>query len=95
MVDEILNFHADYSYRDSMYGEPTDDKGRNTELDSRYLVNLDISYLSSDETWQIGFYGKNITDERYENARINTGGYILAIMSNDASEFGIRGFYEF
>jgi iron complex outermembrane receptor protein len=90
-----VNFHADYSYRDSMFGEPTDDKGRNTEIDSRYLINIDISYLSSDETWQIGFYGKNITDERYENARINTGDYILVIMSNDASEFGVRGFFEF
>jgi iron complex outermembrane receptor protein len=90
-----VTFHADYSFRDSMYGEPTDDKGRDTEIDSRYLVNFDISYLSSDETWQIGLYGKNVTDERYENARINTSDEILVIMSNDASEFGIRGFYEF
>ena len=78
-----------------MYGEPTADRGRMTEIDSRDLVNLDISYLSADETWQIGFYGKNITDERYENARLNTGDYIIVIQSNDASEFGIRGFYEF
>ena len=90
-----VNFHADYSYRDSMYGEATAGKGRNTEIDSRDLVNIDISYLSANENWQIGFYGKNITDERYENARLNTGDYIIVIMSNDASEFGVRGFYEF
>jgi hypothetical protein len=28
---------------------------------------------------------------RYDNARLNTGDYILVILSNDASEFGLRG----
>jgi iron complex outermembrane receptor protein len=38
----------------------------------------------------VAFYGKNIFDERYDNARLNTGDYILQVLSNDASEFGIR-----
>ena len=40
-------------------------------------------------------YGRNITDERYDNARLNTGDYILVILSNDASEYGVRVTREF
>ena len=85
-----LSFRADYSYRDEMFGEPSPDPGRNTKIDSRDLINIDISYRSPDESWLLAFYGRNITDERYENARLNTGDYILAILGNDASEFGFR-----
>ena len=90
-----LTFRADYSYRDDMFGEPSSDPGRMTKIDSRSLVNIDISYRSPDESWLVGFYGRNVTDERYENARLNTGDYILAILSNDASEFGLRFTKEF
>ncbi len=83
-------FRADYSYRDEMFGEPSSDPGRLTKIDSRSLVNADISYRSADELWLIALYGRNITDERYDNARLNTGDYVLQILSNDASEFGLR-----
>ena len=33
------------------------------------------------------FGGRNFTDERYDNAQLNTGDYVSAMLSNDASEF--------
>ncbi len=83
-------FRADYSYRDEMYGEPSSDPGRLTSIASRSLINVDVSYRSEDGSWVAALYGRNITDERYDNARLNTGDYVLQILSNDASEFGLR-----
>jgi iron complex outermembrane receptor protein len=59
-------------------------------IDSRSIVNLDFAYNSPDGSWTAALYGRNITDERYDNGRLNTGDYILRILSNDASEFGVR-----
>ena len=81
---------ADYSYRDEMWGEPSDDPGRMTQIPSREIINFDFSYTSADESWTAGIYGRNATDERYTQALINVGDYILDILSNDASEFGLR-----
>jgi iron complex outermembrane receptor protein len=83
-------FRADYSYRDEMFGEPSSDPGRLTQIDSREIINVDLSYQSADGGWVAGLYGRNVTDERYDNARLNTGDYILQILSNDPSEFGVR-----
>ena len=85
-----LTLRADYSFRDDMYGEPSADPGRFTQIDSRDLVNFDITYEPADGDWSVSAYGKNVTDERYDNARLNTGDYVLVILSNDASEFGVR-----
>ena len=84
------SFRVDYSYRDEMYGEPTSDPGRFTQIDSRSLINADITYHAPGDRWSLGAYGKNVTDERYDNGRLNTGDYILVILSNDASEFGLH-----
>jgi iron complex outermembrane receptor protein len=73
-----------------MYGEPSSDPGRFTFIDSRYLVNVDISYRPTDGDWSIAAYSHNVADERYDNARLNTGDHVLVILSNDASEFGVR-----
>ncbi len=81
---------ADYSYRDEMNGEPNSLPGRFTQIDSRGLINVNFAYHSADETWTAALYGRNITDERYDNARLNTTDYVLRILSNDASEFGLR-----
>ena len=90
-----IDFRLDYSYRDEMYGEPSSDPGRMTQLDSRELVNMDIAYSPAEGDWKLALYGRNIFDERYDNARLNTGDYILQILSNDASEFGLRFTAEF
>jgi iron complex outermembrane receptor protein len=78
-----------------MFGEPSNDPARFTFIESRDLINADISYPPTDGDWTVGIYGRNITDERYDNARLNTGDYVLVMLSNDASEFGVRFSKEF
>ena len=90
-----VTFRADWSFRDDMFGEPSSDPARFTLIESRDLINADISYRSADSKWTVGLYGRNITDERYDNARLNTGDYVLVMLSNDASEFGLRFTKEF
>ena len=85
-----MSLRADWSYRDEMFGEPTPDPLRFTGIDSRSLVNAAITYFAPDGKWSLSAYGTNVTDERYDNARLNTGDYILVMLSNDASEFGLR-----
>lgn len=88
--DAQLNIRVDYSYRDDMFGEPSSDPGRLTQIDSRELTNVNVSYTPASEDWTLSLYGRNVFDERYDNARLNTGDYVLQILSNDASEFGLR-----
>ncbi len=78
-----------------MWGEPSSDPARQTKIDSRDLINIDIAYHSPDGSWTAALYGRNVTDERYDNARINIGDYLLQILSNDASEFGLRFLKDF
>jgi iron complex outermembrane receptor protein len=85
-----VSFRVDYSYRDEMFGEPSPDPSRFTRIESRDLVNADLTYHAPGDRWALGIYGRNVTDERYDNARLNTGDYILVILSNDASELGLR-----
>lgn len=90
-----ITFRADWSFRDDMYGEPTSDPGRFTSIESRELINFDLSYRPGDGDWSVAAYGRNITDERYDNARLNVSDYVLVILSNDASEYGVRFTKEF
>ena len=86
----LITTRFDVSYRDSMYGEPSSDPRRMTQIDERTTVNFDIMYAPANANWDLSLYGRNIFDERYDDARLNTGDYILVIKSNDASEFGVR-----
>ncbi|HEU0225391.1 MAG TPA: TonB-dependent receptor [Steroidobacteraceae bacterium] len=90
-----VTLRADYSYRDEMFGEPSSDPGRFTQIDSREIINFDISYRPTDGDWSVAAYGRNVTDERYDNARLNVTDYVLIMLSNDASEFGVRFTKEF
>lgn len=90
-----LQMRADWTYRDDMYGEPTADPGRFTGIDSRALLNLNLTYTAASEDWSLAAYGQNVTDERYDQGRLNTGDYLLVMLSNDASEFGLRYSYYF
>ena len=90
-----FTIRADWSHRDDMYGEPSSLPGRFTAIDSRDLINFDISYRPTDGDWAVAAYGRNVTDERYDNARLNVSDYVLVILSNDASEFGVRFTKEF
>ena len=93
--DGSVTIRADFSYRDTMWGEPSDDPGRFTKIDSRSLINADIAYRPEDGDWTLAFYAKNLTDERYDNARLNTNDYIIRILSNDIREYGLRFIREF
>jgi iron complex outermembrane receptor protein len=88
-------FRMDWSYRDDMYGMPTNEPGVMGKIESRDLLNFDISYNSPDGNWTVGAYGRNVTDEKYDNARILPVDYLLVILSNDRSEFGLRFLYSF
>jgi len=90
MAGGELILRADWSHRDDMYGEPSSDPGRYTEIDGRDLINFDFTYRPADGDWSLAAYGRNVTDERYDNGRLNTGDYILVMLSNDPSEFGLR-----
>ena len=80
----------DYSWRDRMWGDPSPDAGRGTRIAARGLVDLHLGYTAPGGAWTAGIYARNATDERYDHARLNTGDYVLRILSNDASEFGLR-----
>jgi len=86
----LINTRIDYSYRSDMYGEPSSDPNRLTKVESRGLVNFTVGYSPANANWRVDLYGRNIFDERYDDARLNTGDYVLVIKSNDASEFGVR-----
>lgn len=90
-----VTLRADYSYRDEMWGEPTDDRTRFTQIEDRSIINANIAYTGADETWSAAIYGRNISDERYTNAALYVSDYILRILSNDASEFGVTFTKEF
>lgn len=89
-----LALRADYSRRASMYGEPAANRRPWSELPARELLNFDFSYRPADSNWLFALYGRNVFDERYAHATLNTGDYILRILSNDASEFGLRAAVE-
>ncbi len=72
------------------FGEPSSDPGNFTDIDSRTLINFDIAYHNPDGGWTLAAYGRNVTDEKYDNARLLPIDYVLQILNNDRSEFGVR-----
>ena len=88
-------WRLDWSFRDDMFGEPSSDAGRFSAIDSRNIVNFDVSYRSPNDDWTVALYGRNIFDEEYDNARLNTNDYILVILNNDIAEFGVRFIRDF
>jgi iron complex outermembrane receptor protein len=87
-------WRADISYRGKMYGQPYSNVPL-TNIDSRTLLNIDIAYHDPDGRWLLGLYGRNVTDEKYDNARLLPTDYALVILNNDRSEFGLRWMYNF
>ena len=91
---EVL-FRMDWSYRAKMYGEPSSDPARFTQISSRDLFNFDVTYTEPDGRWSMSLYGSNVTNEKYDNARLLPTDYVLIILNNDLSEFGLRFVYNF
>jgi iron complex outermembrane receptor protein len=90
-----LLMRLDWSYRSSMYGEPSNDPSRMTKIASRDLFNFDVTYTEPNGRWSVSAYGRNVTDEKYDNARLLPTDYLLIILNNDRSEFGVRYVYNF
>ncbi len=88
-----LMLRVDWSYRGSMYGEPSNDPARMTKIASRDLFNFDLTYTEPDGRWSLSAYGRNVTDEKYDNARLLPTDYLLIVLNNDRSEFGLRYVY--
>ena len=84
----------DWSYRDEMFGQPYNNVPI-TDIDSRTLINFDIAYHDPDGRWTLAAFGRNATDEKYDNARLLPNDYVLQILNNDRSEFGLRYVYNF
>jgi len=87
-----LVWRLDWSYRDEMFGQPYNDVPI-TDIDARTLINFDIAYHDPNGTWTLAAYGRNVTDEKYDNARLLPNDYVLQILNNDRSEFGLRFVY--
>jgi iron complex outermembrane receptor protein len=87
-------WRLDWSYRDEMFGQPFNDVPI-TDIDSRTLINIDIAYHSPDDRWTLAAFGRNVTDEEYDQARLLPVDYVLQILNNDRSEFGLRAVYNF
>lgn len=83
---------ADYSYRGNLEGQPNNSP--TAFIASRDLVGFNVSYKPDDAAWTLSAYGKNIFDERYVQGALDVGPYILNILANDASEFGVKFSYE-
>lgn len=72
-----------------------DQTSRGVELETTWAATDNFRLHAADGDWTVGTYGRNITDVRHDNARLNTGDYVLVMQSNDASEFGVRFIKEF
>jgi iron complex outermembrane receptor protein len=77
-----------------MFGQPFSNVPI-TDIDSRTLINFDVAYHDPNERWLVAAYGRNVTDEEYDNARVLPTDYVLVILNNDRSEFGLRFMYNF
>lgn len=88
-------FRVDFSYRDDMWGEPSNDPARFTRIESRSILNFDFAYHEPNDRWTLAAYGRNVTDEKYANAKLLPTDYVLVILNNDRSEFGLRFQYNF
>ena len=45
--------------------------------------------------WSLAAYGRNVANKKYDNARLLPTDYVLIILNNDLSEFGLRYVYNF
>ncbi|WP_166422300.1 TonB-dependent receptor [Paraglaciecola sp. 20A4] len=83
-----LAFKADYSFRDKMQGQSVFNP--NETIDSRSIVGFDVKYTSTNGDWSLSLYGENVTDEVYDQGRLQQNGFVGIVRSNDRREFGLR-----
>jgi iron complex outermembrane receptor protein len=85
---------ADAKYSDEIYRESTNNPWLQT--DSYTVVNGRVALLSSDGTWEIAAWGRNITDEEYEQERFASDiiGMIVGLPGNPR-QYGVTLNYNF
>ena len=83
---------TDYSYRDTLNPVLL---GPAFKVHSYWLVNGSIGFGSADGRWNLGVYGRNILNQRYDLTRnFFIGGIDIAAPGRPAS-YGVRGSYRF
>lgn len=56
-----VRFFGDFSWQDDHYKEIVN----NLRIDSQYLINGRVTYVTPSENWSVSLWGKNLTDEVY------------------------------
>lgn len=84
----LLQFNADYSFRDEMQGQSIFNPAE--LIDSRELFGFNVRYESPEGDWSLSLYGENVFNEIYDQGRLAQNGYVGIVRSNDRSEFGLR-----
>ena len=59
-----LEFAGDFKYTDEMYRDATNEVL--AAVDDSLLFNASVTLLQNSGDWKLSFWGKNLTDERYE-----------------------------
>ena len=79
---------VDYSYRSEQFGQPV---ARATELIApRSLVGFNLKYENAARDLSVTIYGSNIFNKVYDQGRLDQGGFVGVVVSNDRNEFGLR-----
>jgi len=83
-----ITAQADYSYRGREFGQPV---ARDSEvIDPRSLVGFNLKYENAERDLSFSIYGRNIFNKVYDTGRLDQGGFVGVVVSNDRSEFGVR-----
>ena len=83
-----ITAQADYSYRGQQFGQPV---ARTSEIiDPRSLVGFNLKYENEGRDLSVSIYGSNIFNKVYDQGRLDQGGFVGVVLSNDRSEFGVR-----
>ena len=79
---------VDYSYRSKEFGQPV---ARASEVIApRSLVGFNLKYENAARDLSFTIYGNNIFNKVYDTGRLDQGGFVGVVVSNDRSEFGVR-----
>ncbi len=79
---------VDYSYRGEQFGQPV---ARASELiAARSLVGFNLKYENTPLDLTVAIYGNNIFNKVYDQGRLDQGGFVGVVVSNDRNEFGLR-----
>ena len=103
-IESSLLLRADYAYTDGYYITASNDEGYTLadgtevafgEVDSYGTISARIGLVSDAETWEVSVWGRNLTDNDYQNYRFRDffgtilGGYAMP------RTYGVEAKYNF